>query len=160
MFMLKHFKESKLHSIIIDYYLKYLSRLLSLQKNISMKQRLNQLFKLDMSLQKPERLRVLVSVTPSFFTKERPDMSFANLDYSYPNHFGCMDRPIGNRTLWIYFSKNQDGEYQISINAPLTIECKNKIGNGLSQFITTFVENNNCNIAELIQAMEDSSIAS
>ncbi|CZI64824.1 TPA: SDR family NAD(P)-dependent oxidoreductase [Legionella pneumophila subsp. pneumophila] len=160
MFMLKHFKESKLHSIIIDYYLKYLSRLLSFKKNISMKQRLNQLFKLDMSLQKPERLRVLVSVTPSFFTKERPDMSFANLDYSYPNHFGCMDRPIGNRTLWIYFSKNQDGEYQISINAPLTIECKNKIGSGLSQFITTFVENNNCNIAELIQAMEDSSIAS
>lgn len=156
--LLKHFKESKLHSLIIDYYLKYLSRLVSFKKRISMKHKLNQLFKLGISLQKPERLRVLISVTPSFFSKGLPDMHFANIDYTYPNHFACMDRPIGNRTLWLYFSKNQYGEYQISINAPLTTECKDEIGKGLNQFIAAFVDNNNLNITELIQIMEETSM--
>ena len=57
------------------------------RKTILMKFKLNQLLKWNLALQKPARLRVLLSVTPSFFTKETPQKHFANLEYSFPGHF-------------------------------------------------------------------------
>lgn len=150
LFLANHFKKSKLSTLIIDYYLHYLSRVSASRKSIMLKYKLNKLFDWTIPLQKPEGLRVLLSITPSFFTKEHPSMNFADLKYNFPNHFSCMDRPTGNRTLWIYFSKNQQGEYLLSINGPLTIECKEQIATNFNAIMAKFVERNESAIAELI----------
>lgn|GEM_PF-6138801 len=150
-FLTKHFKESQLHSIIIDYYLKHLSRLMAIRKNIVIKYKFNQLFKWKRPLQKPMRLRTLISITPSFFTKEPPNRQFADLDYSFSSHFRCVDRPIGNQTLWVYFSKDQHDQYQLSINGPLTADCKHEIANGFNQIISKFVDDSEQRIEALIK---------
>ena len=149
-FLRKHFKKSKLHSTISDYYLKYLSQIMSIQRHVSIKQKLNQLFKLNLplTLQEPEGLRTLISITPSFFTKEFQNTSFADLKYTYPSHFGCMDRPIGNKTLWVYFSTNQHGEYQLSINGPLTTDCKDQIALEFNKILATSVERDERSISD------------
>ena len=145
------FKQTKLPTTIINYYIEYLSRMLANRKSILWKFKLNNLFKLQMPLQKPDRMRVLLSVTPSFFTKETPEMRFANLDYSFPGHFDCMDRPVGNQTLWVYFSKNQQGEYQLSINGPLTIECKKQMAMELNVLLAKIVDDERHTVADLIR---------
>ncbi len=147
----KLFKKTKLHPTIINYYIEYLSRMLANRKSMLMKFKLNKLFNLKMPLQKPDRMRVLLSVTPSFFTKETPEMRFANLDYSFPGHFDCMDRPVGNQTLWVYFSKNQQGEYQLSINGPLTSECKQQMAIELNTLLAKIVDNDKHTVADLIR---------
>lgn len=151
LFLMKYFKASKLHSRIINYYLMYLSQITSQRRKISIKRNINQLLNLNIPLQKPDGLRVLISITPSFFATKHQDMQFADLRYSFPSHFGCMDRPIGNRTLWIYFSKNQSGGYQLSINGPLTEDCKDQLARHFSKIIAEFVENNERNVADLIR---------
>lgn len=149
-FQTKHFKKSKLNSKIIDYYLEYLSRIESMRINSKIKHKLNKLFKWNIPLQKPARLKVLINITPSFFVKELPHMSFANIDYTYPSYFGCLDRPIGNETLWIYFSNNSLGEYQLSINGPLTTECKDQIALNFNKIISKFGKSTEHNITDLI----------
>ena len=97
---------------------------------------LNKLLKIHLPLKKPEGLRVLISITPSFFSSILPHRRFADLEYSFSSHFGSADRPIGNRTLWVYFSKNQYGEYILSINGPITTACKEKIAADFNEFIS------------------------
>lgn len=147
----RRFKESKLNPTILDYYLEYLSQMIFNRKNVLRKIKLNRWLNLKLPLQKPDRLRVLLSVTPSFFAKAVPNMSFANLEYSFPAHFDCMDRPVGNQTLWVYFSKNQEGAYQLSINGPLTSECKKQIGIELNKLIAQVVLQDQKLIQELIK---------
>ncbi|MGC1183171.1 MAG: SDR family NAD(P)-dependent oxidoreductase [Legionella sp.] len=151
LFLRKQFKKTKLITKIIDYYLEYLSCMLANKKSILMKFKLNKLFNLQIPLQQPDRMRVLLSVTPSFFTKKSSEMRFANLDYSFPGHFDCVDRPIGNQTLWVYFSKNQQDEYLLSINGPLTIECKKQMGIEINSLIAKIVANERYSVADLIQ---------
>ncbi|VEG91823.1 polyketide synthase, type I [Legionella spiritensis] len=151
LFLTGKFKESKLHKTIIDYYLRYLSRSMSNKKYIAIKYRLNKLFHLNIPLQKPNGLRILISNTPSFFSKESHNRRFADIDYTFSSHFGCMNRPIGNRTLWIYFSKNQYGDYQLSINGPLTVECKEQIANSFNRIVEQFLERNDGKITDLIR---------
>ena len=62
-----------------------------------------------------------------------------------------MDRPISNRTLWVYFSKNQQGEYQLSINGPLTAECTDQIALEFNRFIAALLKHEKDTIAELIR---------
>lgn len=145
------FQESKLQTIILKYYIKHLSKTMAIIKNSSFKQKLNKLFHLNLPLQKPKRLRVLLSITPSFFSKEQHNTRFADIDYSFPKHFSCMDRPISNRTLWVYFSKNQQGEYQLSINGPLTAECTDQIALEFNRFIAALLKHEKDTIAELIR---------
>lgn len=147
----QHFKKSMLHSTIIDYYQKYLSKIACIKKNNSIKHRFNTLFKLNRPLQKPKRLRVLLSITPSFFSKELQNRRFADLDYTFPSHLGCVNRPIGNQTLWVYFSKNQQGEYLLSINGPLTTECKDEIAKHFNHMMAKFVEHHEYNLADLMK---------
>jgi acyl transferase domain-containing protein/acyl carrier protein len=139
-FLAKYFKESKLSAKIIDCYLDYFSRLSLNEKNSSINALLNKLFKIHLPLQKPEGLRVLISITPSFFSHTPPHRRFADLEYVFSSHYGSADRPIGNRTLWVYFSKNQDGEYILSINGPITTVCKEKIAADFNEFISIFME--------------------
>ena len=146
----KHFKESKLNSKIIDYYLEYLSRIESMKINSKIKNKLNKLFNWNIPLQKPDSLKVLINITPSFFVKESEHMSFANIDYTYPSYLGCLDRPIGNQTLWIYFSRNLLGEYKLSINGPITTECKEQIALNFNKIIAKFGEGTEYNITDLI----------
>ncbi|CAM2802873.1 SDR family NAD(P)-dependent oxidoreductase [Legionella worsleiensis] len=144
------FKKSQINSLIINYYLKYLSRTKTFKYSLLIKNKINQLFNLNIPMQKPDRLRVLISITPSLFVKEQHERRFAHLNYSYPSHFGCMDRPISNKTLWIYFSKNQHGEYILSINGPLTQECKDQISNEVNKIIAQSIKDDDSCIKELL----------
>ena len=78
-------------------------------------------------------------------------MRFADIDYNYASHFASLDRPIGNKYLWIFFTKNQDGEYLVSINGPLTERCKEQIAGGLIKVIKRLVKNDDHTIADLIR---------
>ena len=111
--------------------------------------KLNKLFKLNLPLLKPRRLRVLINITPSFFIKEPRDLNFAGLDTTIPNHYDSVDRPIGNETLWLYFTKDQHDKYRLSINGPLTIHCKNQIAYELNHVMAKILENGEYRISDL-----------
>jgi len=147
----KHFKKSKLNSIVIDYYLNYLAQLISRRKNILIKSKLNKMFHLNIPLLKPSPVKVCINITAGFFTKEPLHMKFADLDYNYASHFASLDRPIGNQYLWIIFTKNQDGEYLVSINGPLTEQCNDQIARELIKVIKKLVKNDDAKIADLIR---------
>ncbi len=151
LWLTKQFRTSKLNSVIVDFYLKYLSWAEAISFNTSFKRKVNQLFNLNIPLQKPERLRVLVNITPSFFSKATPELSATNLKYRYANHFGSEDRPVSNRSLWILFSRNQEGEYLISINGPVTTHCKELIAHELNQVIAKVLESDEYTVDDLIQ---------
>ncbi|MBA2649964.1 MAG: SDR family NAD(P)-dependent oxidoreductase [Legionella sp.] len=125
--LVKQFKKSKIHDSIIYFYLKFLSAIEMDKKIVLLKYKFNTLFKKNLPLQQPKDLEVLISITPSFFLKENPKLDFAGIDYTFASHFGCLNRPVGNQVLWIYFSKNQYGESILSINGPLTTACKDQI---------------------------------
>ncbi len=151
LWLTKQFRKSKLNSVIIDFYLKYLSWAEALGFNTSLKRTFNKLFKLNIPLQKPERLRVLVNITPSFFSKAVRDMSVTHLKFQYANHFGSEDRPVNSRSLWVLFSKNQEGEYLISINGPVTTQCKDLIAHEFNQMLAKVLESDEYTVDELIQ---------
>ncbi|WP_273198860.1 MULTISPECIES: SDR family NAD(P)-dependent oxidoreductase [Legionella] len=147
----KDLKKSKLHSILIDYLIKYFSWAQTVTHNNSFKNKLNQLLKLNIPLRKPERLRVLVNITPSFFSKIVTDKNFANLNYEYPSHYSSENRPISNRSLWILFSKDQDGQYQLSINGPLTPPCKDEIAHTFNKIMAQLLENDECTLGDFLR---------
>ncbi|OGV44123.1 MAG: hypothetical protein A3F46_10645 [Legionellales bacterium RIFCSPHIGHO2_12_FULL_42_9] len=140
LFLTKRFKRSKLNSRLIDYYIEYFSRIATNKKRTVIKYKLNEFFNLKMPLQQPDGLSVVISITPGFFVKEHPERHFANLEYTFSSHFACLDRPIGNHTLWIYFTKNQDGDYYLSINGPLTSACKDQMAYEFNQIIAQLIE--------------------
>jgi len=146
----KNFNKRKLNPTITDYYLKHLSRLKSILNTISIKDKLNTLFKLQLPLLTAGRLRVIISITPSVFTKESENRSFADLDYIYPNRFSFIDCPSDNKTLSLYFSKDEQGKYLLTINGPLTPYCKDTMGNEFIKIMTKFLENEDYTIADLI----------
>lgn len=137
----KYFKKIQLNTMVIDYYLEYFSSIRAITKKISLKYKFNQWFKLNRKLYQSEGLRVLISITPSFFSKDHSPQRFADINYTYANHFGSADRPTGNRTLWVYFSRNQQGEYLLSINGPITTDCKDLIADEFNSIISSFAEN-------------------
>lgn len=149
-FLTKYFKKNKLNSIIIDYYLGYLSWAESIKYKNLIIAKINRWLKLNNSLQKPQRLRVLLNITSTFFNKTKQNASFANLSYYYPNHFGSEDRAISSRALWVLFSKNQEGEYLISINGPITTHCKDEIASHFNKIIAKLLENDEYAIHQLI----------
>ncbi|RUR17124.1 SDR family NAD(P)-dependent oxidoreductase [Legionella septentrionalis] len=147
----KHaFVKNNINATLTDYYFKYLSHLSVDKKFINLKYKLNRWFNWNIPLQKPRSLRTLISITPSFFTKEVESAQFGDLNYTFPNHFSCVDRPIGNETLWIYFSKSFKGEYLFSINAPLTTACKDQLAAEFNQVIAKFLKNESLSIEELL----------
>ncbi|MGL5741200.1 MAG: SDR family NAD(P)-dependent oxidoreductase [Legionella sp.] len=150
LFLKKQFKKTKLNPLLIDYYLEYFSWSKAISNNIDIKYTLNTWFNLNIPLRQPERLRVLVNITPSFFTKTLVDQRFANLSYSYPNHFGSEDRPINSRSLWILFSRNQEGEYFLSINGPLTTHSKDLFASEFNQIVTRLLEQDESILADII----------
>ena len=150
LFLTKHFQKTKLHPITIDYYLRTLSIALWRRTKHRTKYNLNKLFGLNLRMQKPARLRVLINITASFFIKEPRNINFPGLNTNIPYHYGSVDRPISNQSLWLYFSKDQYNEYRLSINGPLTIYCKNQIAQGLNQVITMLLENDELSIDDLI----------
>jgi hypothetical protein len=107
------------------------------------------MFNWNIPLLKPRPVNVCINITAGFF-KDPPHMRFADLDYNYATHFASLDRPIGNQYLWIIFTRNQNGEYLVSINAPLTEKCRDQIASEIVKFIKKLVKNDEANIAELI----------
>ncbi|WP_259331462.1 condensation domain-containing protein, partial [Legionella bozemanae] len=147
----KHFKKSKLNSVVVDYQLKSLSRVQWRQLEIQAKHYLNELFKLNLPLQKPASLRVVINITANFFIKGFRDLNFEGLDSSTPNHYGSVDRPIGNEALWLYFTKDQYGEYRLSINGPLTKHCKDQIAHELNQVIAKVLKSDEYTVDDLMR---------
>ncbi|WP_409371304.1 SDR family NAD(P)-dependent oxidoreductase [Legionella quinlivanii] len=135
----KSFKEV-INEKIVPYYLDYLSQSILLKKSSRLKLKLKKLFKWQLPLQKPDGLKVLINITASVFGKEVADTQFADLHYSYPSYFGGLNRPIGNQNLWIYFSRNAEGDYQLSINGPLTLECMAQIACRFNEVIDELVK--------------------
>ncbi|OEH46182.1 Gramicidin S synthase 2 [Legionella parisiensis] len=146
----KHFKKSKLNAIVVDYQLKSLSRAQWRQLEIQTKYYLNKLFKLNLPLQKPASLRVIINITANFFIKGFRDLNFEGLDSSTPNHYGSVDRPIGNEALWLYFTKDQYGDYRLSINGPLTTHCKDQIAQELSQVMAQVLKSDEYTVDDLM----------
>ena len=147
----KQFRKTRLHAITREYYLKNLSmpgwRLIKFK----IKNKLNKTCKLKLPLLEPDRLRVLINITPSFFIKEPLDPQFSGLIATIPNHYGSVDRPVSNQTLWLYFTKDQYNNYRLSINGPLTVACKNQIAEDLKQVMSRVLENDQYRITDLIR---------
>ena len=148
-FLLQQFKESKINAITSDYYLRNLSVLIWRNTKIIIKQNLNNVFKLNLPLLEPSRLRVLINITTSFFIKEPRELNFSGLNTTIPNNYGSVDRPIGNQTLWLYFTKDENDKYRLSINGPLTINCKDRIAEELSHIMSRILENDEDRIIDL-----------
>ena len=133
----KRFQASQLHPKIIHHYLVYLSRVTLAQKIMNLKSKLNQWFGYHFPIQPPVRLRVIISITPSFFSKPVSDPTFAGLKYIFPEHYACDNQAVGNQTLWIYFTRNQYGEPILSINGPLKKPYKDQIALEFHKVIKT-----------------------
>ena len=114
------------------------------------KDQLNRLFHINLRLLKPKRLTVVFNITSGFFIKQPRDNNFADLEITIPNHYGSVDRPIGNQTLWIYFTKDQYNQYGLSINGPLTTHCKDLIAQELNNVMMKIMENDEYRITDLI----------
>lgn len=126
-FISKKFKKNKINTRLNHFYLELLTQI-NVNKIINfMKYKCNQLFNLNIPLQQPHGLDVLICITPSFFITEIQNTHFANLHYTFASQYAALDRPIGNKGLWVYFTKNQHGEYLLSINGPITKACKDQI---------------------------------
>lgn len=149
LFLSKNFKVSDLNSVIRAHYLKSLSDAKWDSANVVIKDRLNRLFRTNLRLLKPKKLTVVFNITSSFFIKEPYDTNFSSLNMTIPNHYGSVDRHIGNQTLWIYFTKDQFNDYRLSINGPLTSDCKDLIAQELKHVMTKIMENDEYRIAEL-----------
>ncbi|WP_131777542.1 SDR family NAD(P)-dependent oxidoreductase [Legionella cherrii] len=149
--LMKQFSKTKLNSLMVDFYLKYLSWAEAISFNTSLKRKFSKLLNRKRPLQKPERLRVLINITPSFFSKAVPESSVTTLKFQYANHFGSEDRPVNNRSLWVLFSRNQEGEYLISINGPVTPECKELIAREFNQVIAKVLQHDEWAIEDLIR---------
>jgi hypothetical protein len=75
---------------------------------------------------------------------------FADLEYNFPNHYACSNRPIGNRTLWVYFTRNQEGECLLSINGPLTQEAKDQLALEVNKIIAKLANKGELSIKDLV----------
>lgn len=150
LFLSKKFKVSHLNSITRSYYLKNLSKAIWDTKNLVIKDRLNRRLHTKLRLLKPDRMSVVFNITASFFIKEPRDNNFSDLDITIPNHYGSVDRPIGNQTLWIFFTKDQYDQYRLSINGPLTTDCKDLIAQELKNVMAKIMENDEYRITDLI----------
>ncbi|MBI2786208.1 MAG: polyketide synthase, partial [Legionella longbeachae] len=146
----KYFKKNKLNSIIVDYQLRSLSRVGWCRIESLIKYYLNKFFKLNLPLQHPDRLKIVINITANFFIKGPRDMNFEGLVSSAPNHYGSVDRPLGNQALSLYFTRDQYGEYRFSINGPLTKHCKDQMAHELNRTMTTLLKNNELRLADFI----------
>lgn len=151
----KLFKATGLNAITINNYIEYLSKFLFKRKSIMRRFKLNRLFNLNLAMQKPHPMRVLLSITPSFFNKSPEIDPDQHLEYLYPGHYDCMDRPVGNQTLWIYFSKNALDQYHFSINGPLTTEAKELLAIKFQNLIVEVVKQGEVRVADLIKTINE-----
>ena len=146
----RKFKVSHPDATLRPYYLKSLSKSKWLDTKFVIKDQINQLLRSNFRLLKPHRLTVVFNIAAGFFIKQPRDNRFADLDLSIPNHYGAVERCIGNQTLWIYFTKDQYDQYQLSINGPLTKECKDLLAREFNQVMTKIMENDTATIHDLI----------
>jgi hypothetical protein len=80
-------------------------------------------------------VRILLTITPSFFYQSPQQLQFADINYRYASHFGFLNRFMGSKALAIYFSKDQDGNYLLSINGPITQYAKQQLAEHVIDFI-------------------------
>ncbi|CDZ78850.1 Polyketide synthase PksM [Legionella massiliensis] len=146
----KKFKVSYLNSTLRSYYLKGLGNIRLYKTKLAIRNRLSQLLHINLRLLKPQPLTVVFNITQGFFIKEPRDTRFADLEVIIPNHYGSVDRPIGNQTLWIFFTKDQYDQYRLSLNGPLTPECKDLIAEELIKVMTKVMENDEYRIRDFL----------
>ena len=145
------FKKAGMRPLTSRVYLEYLSKFAANRHGLAWKNKINSWLHLNLPLLKPAHLRIILSITPSFFAKEPPSREFANLSYFYPGHYACMDRPVGNQTLWIYFSQNQEGEYQLSLNGPITPAAKKLIAMDIERMMNLVINDENILLKKLME---------
>jgi acyl transferase domain-containing protein/acyl carrier protein len=141
LFASKKLKLSHPNASTRTYYLKNLSKSKWINTAFLVKDWFNQHLHTKLRLLKPNRMSVVFNINTSFFLKRPVDDKFANLDMSIPNHYGSVDRAIGNRTLWIFFTKDQNNQNRLSINGPLTSEAKDLIAQELNYVMKKIMEN-------------------
>lgn len=144
----KDFNNVEMLPYLRKLYLMYLSTLGFYRFKRNLRIKLKRLF--GWPLLKPMPVSVLISVTPSFFAKEAPSEQVANLELSYPHHFAYADIPIGNQALWVYFTKDQHGCYQLSLNAPFTKECQNEVARLFNEYMAKILEYDALTVSDLL----------
>lgn len=148
LFAAKKLKISHPNATTRPYYLKNLSKSKWITTAFVVKDWLNQKLHTKLRLLKPNRMSVVFNINASFFLKRPVDDKFADLDMTIPNHYGSVDRAIGNRTLWIFFTKDQNNQYRLSLNGPLTTESKDLIAQELNRVMTEIMENDKYRITD------------
>ncbi|KTD57613.1 SDR family NAD(P)-dependent oxidoreductase [Legionella shakespearei] len=148
LFAAKKLKVSHPNATARSYYLKNLSKSKWINTAFLVKDWLNQHLHTKLRLLKPNRMSVVFNINASFFLKRPVDDKFADLDMAIPNHYGSVDRAIGNRTLWIFFTKDQNNHYRVSINGPLTSESKDLIAQELNHVMKKIMENDEYKITD------------
>ena len=151
----KSFRKTGMGSYINNLYLAYLSRVFFSKLTTLTKRFLKRWFAWSIPLFKPAPVQVLISVTPSFFVKQATNGTIADLQLSYPHHFAYADRPVGNKALWVYFSRDQQGLYQLSLNGPLTKECLDEIAQQFNHIMAKIVDNDGLRISDLVKNEEN-----
>lgn len=146
----KKFKVSHHNAMTRSYYLTSLGLMRWFTASFVFKDKLNQVLHTNLRLLKPKKLAVVFNIPSGFFIKEPSNNKFSDLEIISPNHYGSMDRAIGSENLWIYFTKDQCDQYRLSINGPLTKDCKDLFAQELNKVMTKIMENGEHRITEMI----------
>lgn len=149
-FLSKKFTVSHPNRILRSYYLQRISKARWYTTTSKVKDKINRRFRTKLRLLKPNQLTVVFNIAAGFFIKTPRDTSFADLEMTIPNHYGSVDRPIGNQALWIYFTKDQYDQYRLSINGPLTKACKDLMAHELNAVLAQIMETDEKRISELL----------
>lgn len=132
-----------------DFNFAYLSRIYFSQLSNKIRGHLQRWF--GLSRLKPAPMNALISVTPSFFAKQVGSEYIGNLQLSYPNYFAYADRPVGNKALWVYFTRDQQGEYLLSLNGPLTKACQDEMARLFNQIMVKVLADERIRVGDLIE---------
>ena len=145
----KAFATLGLHPYLHNLYLAYLSKISFSKFHNQVRVYLRRY--LGIPILTPAPLRTLVNITPSFFVKKAASEYIGDLHLSYPNHFAFADIPVGNKALWVYFSRDQEGVYQLSLNGPLTKECQDEMARLINQLMERILEDETLLVRDLIE---------
>lgn len=154
LFMSKKIEAGYPNIVTRPYYLKALNSSRWRTVRINFKDKINQLLHINLKLLKPKPLAVVYNITSTIFDQKPYDNRFSDLTVNVPNHYRSVDRPIGNETLWIFFTKDSHNQYRISINGPLTTDCKDRIAHEFMHTVAKIMGNVNAKITDLIQQSE------
>lgn len=137
---LKQLKNACINPYISDKIIQQGAQLFGQQYIIKLKSLLNKLPLINLPLLKPMPLNIYLNIYHSFFLQEKNNPNFADLKCSIPEHLSSLDRNFGNKNLFIYFTKNFQDQCYISINGPLTKQCRQLMAKTIIKALKDFNE--------------------